>query len=74
MAIESDLSWGSRQGRSQGLVKECLGGGDPALRRHFDQISKGEPVGDVPADAELDDIGVEMTVTVDRVTDDRFSH
>jgi hypothetical protein len=37
---------------------------DPALGHHLDQAAVREPVGDVPANAELDDLGVEAALAV----------
>lgn len=47
---------------------------DPSLRHHFHQISVREPVGDIPADTECDDVGVEMASAVDGISGDRLRH
>src|ERR1700682_3566009 len=48
--------------------------GDSALSHHRDQISIAQPVGDVPADAQLDDLGIEAAAAVHGVSDNWPSH
>ena len=43
-------------------------------QHHRHEISIAQPVGDVPADAQLDDFGIEATSAVDGITDYRPGH
>src|ERR1700690_314960 len=47
---------------------------DAALGHHLHKISIRQPISDVPAHAQLDDVGVEYAFTVHRVTRDRLRH
>jgi hypothetical protein len=40
-----------------------------ALGHHRHEISIAQPVGDVPADAQLDDLGIEAATSVNRISD-----
>jgi hypothetical protein len=45
---------------------------DTTLRHHRDEISIAQPVGDVPADAKLDDVSIEGAAAVNGVTSNRL--
>src|ERR1039457_3938894 len=45
---------------------------DAALGHHLHKISIRQPIGDVPAHAQFDDVGIEYTFAVHRVTRDRL--
>jgi len=47
---------------------------DAALGHHLHKISIRQPISDVSAHAQLDDVGVEYAFTVHRVTRDRLRH
>jgi len=47
---------------------------DAALRHHSNEVAIAQPVGDVPANAQLDDFSVEHPPAVDAVTGDRLGH
>jgi hypothetical protein len=47
---------------------------DAALGHHPNEVAIAQPVGAVPANAQLDDFGVEHPSPLDRVTGDRFGH
>ena len=47
---------------------------DATLCHHLDQVSVRQPIGDVPPHAQLDDVGIEYTFAVHRVTRDRLRH
>jgi hypothetical protein len=47
---------------------------DAALGHHLHEVAIRQPIGDVPAHAELDYVGVEGPLAVDRVTGDRLRH
>src|ERR1035437_3897796 len=47
---------------------------DPALRHHPNEVPIAQPIGDVPANAQLDDFSIEHTSTVDGVAVDWFGH
>jgi hypothetical protein len=51
-----------------------MGDLDATLCHHLDQVSVRQPIGDVPAHAQLDDVGIEYTFAVHRVTRDRLRH
>ena len=46
----------------------------PALSHHRDQISIVQPVGDVPAHAQLDDLAIEAAAAVNGVSDNWPRH
>ena len=45
-----------------------------ALGHHRVEIPIAQSVGDVPADAQLDDLGIEAATSVDGISDDRSGH
>src|SRR5260370_40756549 len=45
-----------------------------ALGHHRHEISIAQPVGDVPADAQLDDLGIEAATSVNGISDNRLGH
>src|ERR1019366_2718333 len=47
---------------------------DAALGHHLDEIPIRQPIADIPAHAQLNDVGVECPFAVDRVTGDRVRH
>jgi hypothetical protein len=47
---------------------------DPALRHHSNEVAIAQPLGDVPANAQLNDLSVEHLSAVDGITGDRFGH
>src|SRR5580658_5053776 len=51
-----------------------VGHTEPALRHHGYQVSIAQPVGDVPADAQFDDLSVESTTAVDPIAGFRLGH
>ena len=51
-----------------------MGYDDPALRHHSSEVPIAQPVGDVPANAQLDDFSVEHPSAVDGVRGDRLGH
>jgi hypothetical protein len=51
-----------------------MGDLDATLCHHLHQVSVRQPIGDVPAHAQLDDVGIEYTFAVHRVTRDRLRH
>src|SRR5450755_2877888 len=51
-----------------------MGDLDATLCHHLDQVSVRQPIGDVPAHAQLDDVGIEYTFAVHWVTRDRLRH
>src|SRR5450631_2267595 len=51
-----------------------MGDLDATLCHHLDQVSVRQPIGDVPPHAQLDDVGIEYTFAVHRVTRDRLRH
>ena len=44
-----------------------VGDGDPVLGHHGDEVAVAQAVGDVPANAELDGVGLKSSAAVDRV-------
>jgi hypothetical protein len=55
--------------------KDCgVGDLNAALGHDLDQVSIGEAVADVPADAQLDDLGVEYSPPINSVSRNRLSH
>jgi hypothetical protein len=46
----------------------------PALRHHSNEVPIAQPIGDVPANAQLNDFSIEHPSAVDGVTGDRFGH
>src|SRR5450755_4257973 len=51
-----------------------MGDLDATLGHHLDQVPVRKPIGDVPAHAQLNNVGVECPFAVDRVTGDRLRH
>jgi hypothetical protein len=47
---------------------------DAALRHHLDQIPIRLPKADIPTHAQLNDVGVERALAVDRITVNRLRH
>jgi Domain of unknown function (DUF3387) len=47
---------------------------DAALRHNLDEIPIRQPIGDVPTHAQLDDVSVERSLAVDRVSVNRLRH
>src|ERR1017187_6568371 len=47
---------------------------DAALGHHLHKISIRQPISDVPAHAQLDDVGVEHPLAIDRIPGDRLRH
>jgi hypothetical protein len=45
-----------------------------ALGHHRREISIAQPVGDVPADAQLDDLGIEAATSVNGISDNTPGH
>jgi hypothetical protein len=45
-----------------------------ALRHHSNEVPIAQPIGDVSANAQLDDFSVEHPSAVDGITGDRFGH
>jgi hypothetical protein len=45
---------------------------DSAFRHHANQVAIPQPIGDVPANAQLNDFSVEHPSAVDGITGDRF--
>src|SRR5882672_8867782 len=52
----------------------AVGYHDTALRHHCSQVAIAQPVGDVPANAQLDDFSVEHSSAVNGITGDRLGH
>ncbi len=47
---------------------------DSTLGHHFNKVPIAQPIRDVPADTQLDDLPIEHPSTIDAVTGDRFGH
>ena len=52
----------------------CVRHNNAALRHHRREISIAQSVGDVPADAELDDLGIKAATSVDGISDYGSGH
>jgi hypothetical protein len=51
-----------------------MGHADPALGHHGHQVSVAQPVGDVPADAQFDDLSLEPPASIDPIACFRLAH
>jgi len=55
-------------------MNRCVRHGNAALSHHRHEISIAQSVGNVPADAQLDDLPIEATTSVNGISDNRPGH